>query len=146
MIPIESRTIPEDILKDSVLAHIAAAYFSVGKQLERKTGCSATRGFILSTLRGGTTRNQNQIATLLGFDRTVVHRSIKSLVQEGLVSEKKAGSGRAILISLTPKGNKYREQLIKARVAADEKVRHALTATERATLVRLLKRVADLAL
>ena len=146
MIPIESRTIPEDILKDSVLAHIAAAYFSVGKQLERKTGCSATRGFILSTLRGGTTRNQNQIATLLGFDRTVVHRSIKSLVQEGLVSEKKAGSGRAILISLTPKGNKYREQLIKARVAADEKVRHALTAGERATLVRLLKRVADLAL
>jgi len=146
MIPIESRTIPEDILKDSVLAHIAAAYFSVGKQLERKTGCSATRGFILSTLRGGTTRNQNQIATLLGFDRTVVHRSIKSLVQEGLVSEKKAGSGRAILISLTPKGNKYREQLIKARVAADEKVRHALTAAERATLVRLLKRVADLGL
>ena len=146
MIPIESRTIPEDILKDSVLAHIAAAYFSVGKQLERKTGCSATRGFILSTLRGGATRNQNQIATLLSFDRTVVHRSIKSLVQEGLVSEKKADSGRAILVSLTPKGNKYREQLIKARVAADEKVRRALTAGERATMLRLLKRVADLAL
>jgi len=146
MIPIESRTIPEDILKDSVLAHIAAAYFSVGKQLERKTGCSATRGFILSTLRGGATRNQNQIATLLSFDRTVVHRSIKSLVQEGLVSEKKADSGRAILVSLTPKGNKYREQLIKARVAADEKVRRALTAGERATMIRLLKRVADLAL
>jgi len=83
---------------------------------------------------------------LLGLDRTVVHRSIKSLVQEGLVSEKKAGSARAILVSLTAKGNQYREQLIKARVAADEKVRRALTAGERATLVRLLKRVADLAL
>ena len=146
MIPVETKAVPENILRDSVLAHIAAAYFSVGKQLERKTRCSATRGFILSTLRGGATLNQNQIATLLGFDRTVVHRSIKSLVQEGLVSEKKASSGRAILVSLTPKGNKYREHLIKVRIAADEKVRRALTADERAILLRLLKQVAELAL
>ena len=75
------KEIPEDILKDSVLAHIAAAYFSVGKRLEQKTQCSATRGFILSTLRGGTALNSNQIATLLGLDRTVVHRAVKSLVQ-----------------------------------------------------------------
>src|SRR5215470_8579732 len=98
------REIPEDILKDSVLAHIAAAYFSVGKRLERKTQCSATRGFILSTLRGGANMNQNQIATLLGFDRTVVHRAIKSMAQEGLISERRAKSGRAIHVQLTTKG------------------------------------------
>ncbi len=141
---IEPKSIPENILRDSVLAHLAAAYFSVGKRLERKTRCSSTRGFILSTLRGGAALNQNQIATLLGFDRTVVHRSIKSLVQEGLVSEKKAASGRAILVSLSPKGTKYREQLIKARVAADEKVRKALSPEDRTTLLRLLKQVAEL--
>jgi DNA-binding MarR family transcriptional regulator len=138
------KEVPADILKDSVLAHIAAAYFSVGKRLERKTRCSATRGFILSTLRGGTTRNQNQIATLLGFDRTVVHRAIKSMAQEGLVSEKKAKSGRAIHVRLTPKGNKYRKRLIKARMDADESVRHQLTSHERATLLRLLKLIAEL--
>ena len=138
------KEVPEDILKDSILAHIAAAYFSVGKRLERKTRCSATRGFILSTLRGGTTLNQNQIATLLGFDRTVVHRAIKSMAQEGLVSEKKAKSGRAIHVRLTPKGNKYRERLIKARMDADENVRHQLTSDERATLLRLLKLIAEL--
>src|SRR5580692_9853593 len=121
------KEIPDDILKDSVLAHIAAAYFSVAKRLERMTQCSATRGFILSTLRGGVTLNQNQIATLLGFDRTVVHRAIKSMVKEGLVSERKAKSGRAIHVRLTPKGNRYREKLIKARVDADEIVRHQLT-------------------
>ena len=59
-----NKEIPEEILNDSVLAHIAAAYFAVGKRLERKTQCSATRGFILSTLRDGTTLNQNQVATL----------------------------------------------------------------------------------
>ena len=63
---VPGKEIADDILKDSVLANIAAAYFSVGKRLERKTQCSATRGFILSTLRGGATLNQNQIATLLG--------------------------------------------------------------------------------
>jgi DNA-binding MarR family transcriptional regulator len=141
---IPRKAVPEDILQDSVLAHIAAAYFSVGKRLERKTRCSATRGFILSTLRGGATLNQNQIATLLGLDRTVVHRAIKSMAQEGLVSERKAESGRAIQVQLTRKGNQYRERLIKARVAADEVVRRQLTSDERATLVRLLKLIAEL--
>jgi DNA-binding MarR family transcriptional regulator len=135
--------IPDNILKDSVLAHIAAAYFSVGKRLERNTQCSATRGFILSTLRGGTALNSNQIATLLDFDRTVVHRAIKLLAKEGLVSEHRAESGRAIRVELTAKGRKYRERLIKARVAADEIVRRQMTTEERETLLRLLKLVAE---
>lgn len=143
---IPRKDIPEDILQDSVLAHIAAAYFSVGKRLERKTQCSATRGFILSTLRDGATLNQNQIATILGLDRTVVHRSIKTMVKEGLVSERKAKSGRAIHVQLTRKGNQYRERLIKARVAADETVRNHLSSTERETLIRLLKSIAELEL
>jgi DNA-binding MarR family transcriptional regulator len=135
--------IPEDILKDSVLAHIAAAYFSVGKRLEQKTRCSATRGFILSTLREGTELNSNQIATLLAMDRTVVHRAIKTLAKEGLVSEHRAKSGRAIQLQLTAKGRKYRERLIEARVAADESVRRQMTSEERETLLRLLKLVAE---
>ena len=135
--------VPEDILKDSILAHIAAAYFSVGKRLERKTQCSATRGFILSTLRDGLTLNQNQIATILGFDRTVVHRAIKAMKQEGLVTERKAKSGRAIHVSITAKGTDYRKRLIKVRMAADDAVRQQMTSHERETLLRLLKLVAE---
>ncbi|MFZ0479371.1 MAG: winged helix DNA-binding protein [Terriglobales bacterium] len=134
---------PDDILKNSVVANIAAAYFSVGKRLERKTQCTATRGFILSTLRGGTTLNSNQIATLLGLDRTVVHRAIKSMTQEGLVSEHREKSGRAIRVQLTAKGRKYRERLIRAREIADENVRRRMTSEERETLLRLLKLVAE---
>ena len=138
-----SKEIPEEILNDSVLAYIAAAYFAVGKRLERKTQCSATRGFILSTLRDGTTLNQNQIATLLGFDRTVVHRAIKSLAKEGLVSEHMAKSGRGIQVQLTVKGRRYRERLISARMTADESVRRQMTEEERETLLRLLRLVAE---
>ncbi|HEY1985835.1 MAG TPA: MarR family transcriptional regulator [Terracidiphilus sp.] len=143
MSTLPNKEIPEDILKGSVLAHLAAAYFSVGKRLERKTQCSATRGFILSALRDGTPLNQNQIATLLGFDRTVVHRAIKSLAQEGLVSEHRAESGRAIRIQLTAKGRKYRERLIEARAAAEESVRRHMSKTDRETFLRLLKLVAE---
>lgn len=143
MSAIPSSDIPDDILKDSVLAHLAAAYFSVGKRLERKTRCTATRGFILSALRDATALNQNQIATLLGLDRTVVHRAVKSLAQEGLVSEHVKAPGRAIRIQLTAKGRKYRDQLIKAREAADESVRRKITSRERKTLIRLLKLIAE---
>lgn len=142
MIP-ESK-IADDILKNSLLAHLAAAYFAVGKRLERKTGCSATRGFILSSLRGDSALNQNQIAKQLGFDRTVVHRAIKTMLKEGLVLERKAKTGRALLLHLTPKGEKYHQALIQHRRSADEKVRQALTADERATLIRHLKLIAEL--
>lgn len=141
MIP--KTDVPEDILKHSLLAHIAAAYFSVGKRLERKTQCSATRGFILSVLREGVILNQNQIATRLGFDRTVVHRAIKAMKQEGLVTEQKAKTGRAIQVRITPQGTRYRERLIEARMAADEAVRQQMTAKERETLLRLLRLVAE---
>lgn len=140
---VPGKEIADDIVKGSVLAHVGAAYFSVGKRLERQTHCSATRGFILSTLRGGTTLNQNQIATLLGLDRTVVHRAIKLLAKEGLVSERRAKSGRAIRVQLTAQGRKYRERLIEARVTADESVRRQMTSEERETLLRLLKLVAE---
>jgi len=144
MIAVEQKLIPEEILKDSVLVHLAAAYFSVSKQMERKTGCSQTRGFILSTLRGGAERNQNQIATMLGFDRTVVHRAIGTMRREGLVSKKKAAKGRTFVIRLTPKGEKYRELLIRERRAAEEKLREVLQPEERAAVIRLLEVVAGL--
>ena len=99
-----------------------------------------------STLRGGAVLNQNQIARLLGFDRTVVHRVIRTLIQEGLASERRAESGRALLVRLTAKGNKYRERLIKERRAAEEKLREVLTSEEIASLLGLLKVVAELQL
>jgi DNA-binding MarR family transcriptional regulator len=140
---VPKEEVSADILQDSVLAYIAAAYFSVGRKLERKTQCSATRGFILSALRGGAVLNQNQIATRLGLDRTVVHRAVKAMAEEGLISERKAKTGRAIHLQLTAKGSNYRERLIRERRSADEAVRRQMSAEEQETLMRLLKQVAE---
>lgn len=138
MILVDNELIRKEILKDSVLVHLAAAYFHIAKRMEQKTQCSQTRGFVLATLRGGATLNQNQIATLLGLDRTVVHRTVKSLIHEKLVSEKKAPSGRALLLQLTPKGSHYRAFLIQQRRAVDCKLRKQLSPRQFSTLIRLL--------
>jgi DNA-binding MarR family transcriptional regulator len=66
------------------------------------------------------------------------------MIQEGLLSEKKAATGRALLVRLTPKGNKYREYLIKERRALDEKVQKQFSRDEVAQLIRLLSRIAEL--
>jgi DNA-binding MarR family transcriptional regulator len=143
MILADRKLHPEEILQDSILLHLAAAYFSISKRLEQKTHCPPTRGFVMSTLRDGATLNQNQIATLLGIDRTLVHRSIKTMVEEGLVSERKGKFGRAMLVQLTAKGNKYRENLIPERRAVEEKLRKQLTLQEIYLLLRVLKLVAE---
>ena len=143
MTAIDKKLIPPEILKDSVLVHLASAYFSVSKQLEQKTKCSETRGFIMSTLRGGAARNPNQIAKLLGFDRTVVHRAIKTMIREGLLAQKKATTGRALPVHLTAKGNKYRDALVKERRQAEENLRKSLNPEEIATLIRLLNQISE---
>jgi DNA-binding MarR family transcriptional regulator len=66
------------------------------------------------------------------------------MIKEGLLTERKAGSGRALLLQLTAKGNKYREYLIKERRAVDEKLRKVLKPGEISTLTRLLDIVAAL--
>jgi DNA-binding MarR family transcriptional regulator len=141
---VDKNPIPAEIVKDSVLLGLYAAYSSVAKSMERKTKCSQTRGFILATLRGGVALNSNQIATGLDLDRTVVHRAIKTMIREGLVSESKAKSGRALLVRLTAKGNNYREFLIKHRRNLDEELAAKLTASERSTLLRLLDVISTL--
>ena len=142
---VAKEPVPKEILGDSVILHIALAYFAIGKELETRTGCAETRGFILSTLRNGAERNQNQIAKLLGFDRTVVHRSIKTMIREGLLAERKAPTGRALLVRLTEKGTRYRETLVAARRALEQEVRAKLDPRDVERLPVVLKEIAELA-
>jgi DNA-binding MarR family transcriptional regulator len=143
LMAVEKELVPKDILGDSVILHIALAYFAIGKELQKRTGCSETRGFILSTLRGSAERNQNQIATLLGFDRTVVHRAVKTMIREGLLAERKAPTGRALLVRLTEEGTRYREKLVAARRALEEDMRRKLDPQDVARLAGALKKIAD---
>jgi DNA-binding MarR family transcriptional regulator len=99
---------------------------------------------MFSTLPGGMALNQNQIAKLLGFDRRVAHRAIKTMIREALLSERKAESGRSLRVHLTAKGNAYRESLIKERRGVDEKLREKLKPCESSTLLRLPEEVATL--
>ena len=64
--------------------------------------------------------NQNQIATLLGLDRTVVHRAIKAMVQEGACVGEKSKIGQSNSHYVDGKRPQIRrKRLIDARIAAD---------------------------
>jgi len=141
---VDKNRIPPEIMQDSVLLDLAAAYSAIAKKMEQKTKCSQTRGFIMATLRGGASLNSNQIATRLSLDRTVVHRAIKTMLREGLLTEKKASSGRGLLVQLSAKGNSNREVMIKYRRALDAKLKEKLTTPEISRLIQNLKAVADL--
>jgi len=141
---VDKNQIPPEIMQDSVLIHLYAAYSAIAKKMEQKTTCSQTRGFIMATLRGGVALNSNQIAKRLSLDRTVVHRAIKTMLREGLLTEKKAPSGRGLLVQLSAKGNASREVMIKYRRALDAKIKEQLSAPEIARLIQNLKAIADL--
>jgi DNA-binding MarR family transcriptional regulator len=140
---IDRELVPQNILSDSVILHVVLAYFSISKVLQSRSGCSETRDFILYTLRDGAERNQNQIAILLGFDRTVVHRAIKTMIREGLLKERKAPSGRALPVRLTERGTRYRKALVEARRTLEEEIRRELDPKDVARLPVLLKTISD---
>jgi DNA-binding MarR family transcriptional regulator len=98
----------------------------------------------MATLRGGVALNSNQIANRLGLDRTVVHRAIKTMLREGLLTEKKAPSGRGLLVQLSAKGKANREVMIKYRRGLDARLKEKLTTPEISRLIQNLKAVADL--
>jgi len=143
MSPRNPQPIAPEIQHESVILSLHAAHQTIAKALERRIDVSPTRGRIIASFRGGATLNQNQIATLLGIDRTVAHRTVKALIDEGLLKEKPAPTGRSLLLSLTDKGEKARQGLIRERRALEAEVRAALGREKSATLLDLLRTLAE---
>jgi DNA-binding MarR family transcriptional regulator len=77
-------------------------------------------------------------------DRTRIVAEDARRVKQFLASERKAKTGRALLLHLTPKGEKYHQGLVQRRRSADDRARELLTADERSTLTRLLKLIAEM--
>lgn len=61
------------------------------------------------------------------------------MIEEGLLSEKKAASGTGPLVRLTARGNKYRVYLVKEQRALNEKIQRTMSPVEIKNLIRILK-------
>ena len=81
------QILPPEIFGSSVIFPLLSAYDLVARELERRTGMSQTRLLLLILFRDGATYNQNQLALALGADRTVVHRALKTMLVDKLVTE-----------------------------------------------------------
>ena len=80
------------------------------------------------------------VSTCKRFGATGQAKDVRSAVGKG----RSRKAGRVLLLHLTLKGEKYHQGLIHHRRSADEKTRQLLAADERATLIRQLKRIAEM--
>lgn len=132
------KILPAEIIEGSVIFPLLGAYDIVARELELATGLSQTRLMILILFRGGVQYNQNQVATALGADRTVVHRVLKTMLADKLLIEKRVEGRRAISLKLSAKGEAVRLDVIKARRQIDAKLARTLDAR---ALTKLLGQV-----
>lgn len=119
MNPREPQTVPAQTQRASLILSLVAAHSAIIREMESRAKMTLTRGQVLAAFRGGAVLNQNQVAKHLGMDRTVVHRTIRSLVEEGYLLEAPAEKGRSLLLKLTAKGEGFRETMIRERKHLD---------------------------
>lgn len=99
---------------------------------------------VLTLIRQNPGLNQSGLARLLGIERSTMVAVIDGLEERGLVARKKSGSDkRAYLLALTKAGNALLAR-VEPKVRRHEKrIAADLDTDEVASLVHLLKRVAE---
>ena len=127
---------------DSIVLGILRAYWAVVRGFETRTGASHSRLLILRLFRRGVTFNKNQVANQLGFDRTVVHRVVRTMVEDGLLAETRSETGRQVMLSLTERGKAVREELILQKRALDRRIGAQYEPGELTRFREMLDRVA----
>lgn len=83
-----------------------------------------------------------QVSQVMGMDKAAVSRCFKILQAKGLtVMGLNASDGRLRIATLTPKGRALHDQILEIALERERALLTVLSASERETLLRLLKRV-----
>lgn len=94
---------------------------------------------LLSLLADGPVARQHELGAALGFDRTTTAALVRGLVERGLVRRSPLpGSGRTLVLELTPAGVRLRAAAAGRLRACEEELLAPLTAVQRAHLRRAL--------
>lgn len=83
-----------------------------------------------------------QISQVMGMDKASVSRCFKIMQSKGLIVMRlDASDGRLRIATLTPKGRALHDQILDMALERERALLSVLSASERETLLRLLKRV-----
>jgi DNA-binding MarR family transcriptional regulator len=99
---------------------------------------------VLGVLERGGPQRVSAVARRAGMVGTLVSRELRALERAGYVARRADGSdGRAVLVSITPKGRDAYDRLRAASVDATDAALRRWRADELTELARLLARMAD---
>lgn len=137
---------PDPLVRTSMdaLRRIVRALRLAAVEVERETGISFARLFVLEQLADGRPRSINQLAEATATDPSTVSGVVKHLVAARLVRRKaSADDGRRAEVSLTPSGERL---LARAPRVPQEKMVaaiNALSVEKRQVLAEALLEIAD---
>jgi MarR family transcriptional regulator, lower aerobic nicotinate degradation pathway regulator len=98
---------------------------------------------LLALLENGPVARQHELGAVLGMDRTTTAKVVRSLVGRGLVVRHPApGDSRALVLTLTPEGDRLRAAAAAALERCDDEFLAPLPTGERERLHATLRRLA----
>ena len=126
------------IAQTAVFAHFAGAVGQIdGEEI------SPGRFSLLTLLGANPGINQTDLSRAVGLDKSTLTPALDQLERKGIVTrERTASDRRTYALSLSPKGQALLARLTARVLKHEEAIVAPLTAGERATLLRLLKKVA----
>lgn len=93
----------------------------------RESGLRATQFSVLAALHIGAAMSMNQLAELLGADRTTLTRNLRPLEREGLVASRAGEDRRVRMISITDDGREAFEKAVPCWNRAQRMLRERLS-------------------
>jgi MarR family transcriptional regulator for hemolysin len=106
------------------------------------SGGSVPVWLILSSLKGGRWRTQQDLARAVGIEGPTLTRHVDSLERDGLVTRRRdTGDRRAVRVELTQTGEALHAELLQAVIAFNRRLRRGLAEDDIARLRDLLDRL-----
>ena len=131
--------------KDRLPLELRAAYLALHRCSDMqfaKLGVTADQFVLLATLARGHALTQRELAARMPSDPSTVRAMLVLLEERGLVARNAHPTdGRARTVALTESGQRKFRQVWKAGQATRDQMVSSLSAAERRSLVRLLRRV-----
>ncbi len=104
---------------------------------------SPGRFSLLALLGANPGINQTELSRAVGLDKSTLTPALDQLVRKGIVLRARtANDRRTYALSLSPKGRALLDRLMARVLSHEEAIVAMLSAGERATLLRLLKKIA----
>jgi|SRR5579862_165075 len=142
-----NKTVEKFNLQDNLLWQLLQVSFRAKKGLIRiseENDLTFVQVYTLLSIEHGKPLSMNEIANMLNCDASNVTGIIDRLFsREYIVRQEKPGDRRVKMVSLTPKGEKLRDQIVKRLASYRSESLERLSAAEKDQFSKLLKKILE---